>query len=166
MAVTEDDQYGELKRALCSETGTAYVVLPKTPPKFKPGLDHRNRAVDPRPQGSATQGRFCRRVAGCAALFPARRLHRNCAISPLVSISSWDYEKRSGLGGSAAWALLNGEDGVDSELNLGVGWQDPAVITETGLCVWKSGLRPTLHLKRRRRNAQWADGTPVYRQRT
>jgi hypothetical protein len=37
----------------------------------------------------------------------------------LVSLNSWDYEKRSGLGGSAAWALLNGEDGVDSELNLG-----------------------------------------------
>jgi mevalonate kinase len=66
----------------------------------------------------------------------------------LVSIGSWEYEKRSGLGGSAAWALLNGQDGVDSELNLGVGWQDPAVITETGLCVWRSGLRPTLHLKR------------------
>jgi mevalonate kinase len=72
----------------------------------------------------------------------------NCAISPLVSLKSWDYEKRSGLGGSGAWALLNGEDSVDSELKLGVGWQDPAVIQETGLCVWHSGKRPQLHLKR------------------
>lgn len=72
----------------------------------------------------------------------------NCAILPLVSLSCWEYEKRSGLGGSAAWALLNGRDGVDSEIDLGVGWQDPAVISETGLCVWRSGPRPMLHLKR------------------
>ena len=26
---------------------------------------------------------------------------------------------------------------MQSELNLGVGWQDPSVIQETGLCVWK-----------------------------
>ncbi|MGI9242365.1 MAG: adenylyltransferase/cytidyltransferase family protein, partial [Verrucomicrobiales bacterium] len=52
------------------------------------------------------------------------------------------------LGGSGAWALLNGADGVDSELDLGVGWQDPAVIRETGLCVWRSGPRPVLDLKR------------------
>jgi hypothetical protein len=72
----------------------------------------------------------------------------NCAVSPLVSLKRWEYRKRSGLGGSGAWALLNGEDGVDSELKLGVGWQDPAVIQETGLCVWLSGKRPMLHLKR------------------
>jgi len=66
----------------------------------------------------------------------------------MVSLREWDYEKRSGLGGSGAWALLNGENGVDDELALGVGWQDPAVIKETGLCVWKSGLRPELDFKR------------------
>ena len=60
----------------------------------------------------------------------------------------WGYEKRSGLGGSAAWAILNGEDGVNSEINLGVGWQDPAIIHETGLCVWHSGLNPVLYFKR------------------
>lgn len=72
----------------------------------------------------------------------------NCAIAPLVSLTTWNYEKRSGVGGSGAWALLNGDDGVTSELNLGVGWQDPAIVMETGLCVWESGLRPKLHLKR------------------
>ena len=60
----------------------------------------------------------------------------------------WEYEKRSGLGGSAAWAILNGENGVNSEINLGVGWQDPAIIQETGLCVWHSGLNPELYFKR------------------
>jgi hypothetical protein len=28
-----------------------------------------------------------------------------------------------------------------------VGWQDPAVITEGGLCVWKSGPQPVLEVK-------------------
>ena len=72
----------------------------------------------------------------------------NCAVSPLVSLRHWPYERNSGLGGSGAWALINGRDGVDSELDLGVGWQDPAVIRETGLCVWRSGQRPSLDFKR------------------
>jgi hypothetical protein len=71
----------------------------------------------------------------------------NCAISPLVSLREWPYEKQAGLGGSGAWALLNGRDGVDSEIDLGVGWQDPAVIRETGLCVWRSGPKPVLDFK-------------------
>ena len=71
----------------------------------------------------------------------------NCAISPTVSLRSWPYERNSGLGGSGAWALLNGKDGVGAELDLGVGWQDPAVIAETGLCVWRSGRRPLLEVK-------------------
>ena len=72
----------------------------------------------------------------------------NCAISPTVSLDEWPYERQAGLGGSGAWALINGHDGVSSELDLGVGWQDPAVIREGGLCVWKSGARPILSIKR------------------
>lgn len=72
----------------------------------------------------------------------------NCAISPLVSLTHWPYEKNAGLGGSAAWALLNGKNPISSELDMGVGWQDPAIILETGLCVWRSGHRPALCIKR------------------
>jgi hypothetical protein len=64
-----------------------------------------------------------------------------------VSLQDWPYERNAGLGGSGAWAVLNGRDGVTSELDLGVGWQDPAIIREGGLCVWRSGLRPELELK-------------------
>lgn len=71
----------------------------------------------------------------------------NCAISPLVSLDNWCYQKKAGLGGSGAWAILNGEDGVKSEIDLGVGWQDPAVIKETGCCVWNSGQEPSLYYK-------------------
>jgi galactokinase/mevalonate kinase-like predicted kinase len=71
----------------------------------------------------------------------------NAAISPTVSLREWPYFQNAGLGGSGAWALINGKDGVGSELDLGVGWQDPAVISETGLCVWRSGPRPDLDVK-------------------
>lgn len=147
LAVTEDDKYGPLKRALCAEVGARYVVMPKTPPQFPPI--------------STTQiVRFIRapevaplRVDFGGGWLDVPRLARegayivNCAISPTVSLRDWPYERNAGLGGSGAWALLNGKDGVGSELDLGVGWQDPAVIAETGLCVWRSGRRPELEVK-------------------
>lgn len=148
LVVTEDDQYAEVKRALCAQVGAAYQVLPKTPPKFNPistsGIVKWVKAPTEAPL----------RVDFAGGWLDVPRHARdgayivNCAISPMVSVRRWDYEKRAGLGGSGAWALLNGEDGVDSELDLGVGWQDPAVIRETGLCVWRSGSRPELDFKR------------------
>lgn len=147
LAVTEDDKYADAKRALCAQVGARYVVLPKTPPRFKPvstsSIVRHIRAPQVAPL----------RVDFAGGWLDVPRLARpgahivNCAISPLVSLHEWPYEKFSGLGGSGAWALLNGEDGVSSELDLGVGWQDPAVIRETGLCVWRSGPRPRLLLK-------------------
>lgn len=68
----------------------------------------------------------------------------NCAIEPLVSLDSWPYHLSGGLGGSGAWAILQGKNGAESEIELGVGWQDPAVIQAGGCCVWNSGPRPEL----------------------
>ena len=147
LAVTEDDKYGPLKRTLCAEVGARYVVMAKTPPQFPPI--------------STTQiVRFIRapevaplRVDFGGGWLDVPRLARrgtfivNCAISPTVSLRDWPYERNAGLGGSGAWALLNGKDGIGAELDLGVGWQDPAVIAETGLCVWRSGARPVLEVK-------------------
>ncbi|GFH11865.1 cytidyltransferase [Haematococcus lacustris] len=105
---------------------------------------------------------------------------------PLLA-SSAGLRPRPEEGGSAAYALLQGRDSVQSELDLGVGWQvgdqgqpqdrqagraqpawhchrlpppaasqaavglpptqDPAIISETGLCVWRSGQRPELDFK-------------------
>ena len=72
----------------------------------------------------------------------------NCAISPMVSLKNWPYYQGGGLGGSAAYALLMGKDSVKSELDMGVGWQDPAIIKETGLCAWQSGSLPVLEMKK------------------
>lgn len=148
LAVTEDDQYGDQKRALCQQIGAEYVILPKTPPQFTPV------STSSIVRGIRTPGEAPLRVDFGGGWLDVPRHARegafivNCAISPTVSLSRWNYEQKSGLGGSGAWALLNGHDGVESELNLGVGWQDPAIIRETGACVWRSGPRPVLHLKR------------------
>ena len=148
LAVTDDDQFADKKHALCKQYGVEYHVLPKTPPEFEPisttGIVKWIRAPRQAPL----------RVDFAGGWLDVPRFAReggfivNCAISPLVSINSWEYEKRAGLGGSGAWAILNGNDGVLSELNLGVGWQDPAIIQETGLCTWRSDRHPVLHLKR------------------
>lgn len=80
----------------------------------------------------------------------------NCAISPLVEIKDnnpdamyWEGTRDlvppgSGLGTSAAWHMLNGRDADVEESKAGCGWQDAAVIRQTGLCVWKSGTEREL----------------------
>lgn len=79
----------------------------------------------------------------------------NCAISPLVTIagdcSVMVLDKPggivphgSGLGSSAAWHILHGRDAIAEELAAGAGWQDPAILQQTGLCVWASGPTPEL----------------------
>jgi hypothetical protein len=72
----------------------------------------------------------------------------NGAFSPMVSLARWPYERPgAGLGGSAAYAILQGRDPIAAEIEIGAGWQDPAVILETGLCAWRSGPWPVLEVK-------------------
>ncbi len=71
----------------------------------------------------------------------------NCAISPMVSLAEWPYQIGGGLGGSAAWHILHGRDCKKEEAAMGAGWQDEAVVRETGLCVWLSGATPVLYWK-------------------
>lgn len=147
LAVTEDDKYAPLKRALCAEVGARYVVMPKTPPQFPPISTTQIVKFIRAPEVAPLRVDF---GGGWLDVPRHARIGAyivNCAISPTVSLREWPYERNAGLGGSGAWALLNGKDGIGSELDLGVGWQDPAVIAETGLCVWRSGPRPVLEVK-------------------
>ncbi|MDE2018772.1 MAG: adenylyltransferase/cytidyltransferase family protein [Patescibacteria group bacterium] len=146
LAVTEDDKFKDKKKDLCAQLGIEFAVLPKrnlaTPVSTTRILQH-----------LAGKERVPLRVDFAGGWLDVPRFARpgsfivNCAISPLVSSDSWPYELSGGLGGSAAHALLAIKNGVSSELNLGVGWQDPAVIEETGLCVWRSGKKPVLDFK-------------------
>lgn len=146
LAVTEDDRFEAQKRSLCAEAGSEYVRLPKTLNYEQISTSEileRVRAVKEAPV----------RIDFAGGWLDVPRFRRpdgyivNCTISPMVSLHEWRYEHCSGLGGSAAYALLKGYDGVASELKNDVGWQDPAVITETGLCVWISGELPVLEAK-------------------
>jgi cytidyltransferase-like protein len=146
LVVTEDDRYEAEKRILCAETGARYVVLPKD-------LDYEKTSTTDILNQIKAPSELPLRVDFAGGWLDVPKYARenawivNCAISPKVSLSDWPYEKSGGLGGSAAFAMLNGKDGVSEELKLGVGWQDPAVIRETGLCVWKSGQEPRLDFK-------------------
>lgn len=147
LAVTEDDKYGDLKRALCAEVGARYVVLPKTPPQFSPVSTTQIVRFIRAPEVAPLRVDFAGGWLDVPRFARAGAYVVNCAISPTVSLRDWSYQQNAGLGGSGAWALLNGKDGVSSELDLGVGWQDPAIVAETGLCVWRSGPRPNLEVK-------------------
>ena len=147
LAVTTDDQYMEEKRRFCEEQGVEFVVLEKSQPE----------------NGQVTSSQLLSRVkapihvplrvdfAGGWLDVPENAMPGeyvvNCSISPTVSLKEWLYRQGAGLGGSGGWSVLNGWDPVASELGLGVGWQDPAVIAETGACVWKSGHKPELDFK-------------------
>jgi cytidyltransferase-like protein len=146
LVVTEDDRYEVEKRILCAETGAQYIILPKD-------LDYEKTSTTDILNQIKAPSELPLRVDFAGGWLDVPKFARenawivNCAISPKVSLSDWPYEKGGGLGGSAAFAMLNGKDGVKEELKLGVGWQDPAVIRETGLCVWKSGADPLLEFK-------------------
>ena len=147
LIVTEDDKYGQVKRELCARVGATYTVLPKTPPRFEPVSTSSIVRWVQAPTEAPLRVDFAGGWLDVPRFSRAGEFVVNCAISPLVSLREWPYEKQAGLGGSGAWALLNGRDGIESEIGLGVGWQDPAVIRETGLCVWRSGHRPVLDFK-------------------
>lgn len=147
LAVTEDDKYTPLKQAMCAEVGARYLVLPKTPPQFPPISTSEIVRWIRAPQEAPLRVDFAGGWLDVPRFARPGAYIVNCAIAPTVSLRDWPYERNAGLGGSGAWALLNGREGVSAELNLGVGWQDPAVIAEWGLCVWHSGARPRLEFK-------------------
>ena len=154
LAVTEDEKHKDEKKKFCDEMGIKFVVLPK---KNKATPVSTTKIL----QGIARKEKVPLRVDFAGGWLDVPKFAKkggyivNCAISPLVSNECWPYELSGGLGGSAAKAILDFRNGVVSELKLGVGWQDPAIIEETGMCVWKSGKTPILESKF---NPSWLRG--------
>ena len=146
LAVTDEDKYDSAKKALCDEVGAEYVHLPKE-------LSYQQISTTDIFDRLNAPAEAPIRVDLAGGWLDVPRFAReggyivNCSVSPMVSLYHWPYETCSGLGGSGAFALLMAKDGVESELANNVGWQDPAVIQETGLCVWRSGERPILDFK-------------------
>lgn len=148
LAVTTDDLYKEAKQRLCEELGVEFVVLEKTAPAgFRATSSSEVVSRIKAPLHVPLRVDF----AGGWLDVPANAIPGeyvvNCSVSPTVSLKEWNYRQGAGMGGSGGWSVLNGWDPVNSELGLGVGWQDPAVIAETGACVWFSGKYPVLDFK-------------------
>jgi cytidyltransferase-like protein len=143
---TEDDRYAKEKRKFCEENDAKYVQLPKS-------LGFEQVSTTELRNKISTKVQVPLRVdfAGGWLDVPKYSIPGafivNCSITPKVSLSNWPYKQNSGLGGSGAYWQLIGKNPVQTELEMGVGWQDPAVIEETGLCVWRSGKKPVLDLK-------------------
>jgi len=146
LVVTEDDKYEEQKRALCKKVGTEYIILPKTLHYEKISTTEIVNWIKA-PKEVPLRVDFAGGWLDVPKYSDKDAYIVNCSISPLVSLKEWSYNIKSGLGGSGAYAILTGVDGVKSELDMGVGWQDPAIIQETGLCVWRSGEKPVLEVK-------------------
>lgn len=154
LAVTMDDEFEESKRRLCAETGAQYVQLPKTLTYVKVSSTSLRNYIKA-PEKVPLRVDFGGGWLDVPRFADPDSYVVNCAVTPAVSLAHWGYRLNGGLGGSAAYKILLGEDAFQSELGAGVGWQDPAVITETGLCAWVPGPRPTLKLKS---DGKWLHG--------
>jgi cytidyltransferase-like protein len=143
---TEDDKNSQLKKEFCKKYGAKYVQLPKS-------LGFEKISTTEIRQRINTPSEICMRVDFAGGWLDVPKFSKkgayvvNCAITPKVGLYDWLYEKKSGLGGSAAYSILSGNNPISTELDLGVGWQDPAIMLETGLCVWRSGHSPVLEIK-------------------
>ncbi|MDE2041139.1 MAG: adenylyltransferase/cytidyltransferase family protein [Patescibacteria group bacterium] len=158
LAVTEDDKNIEITKTVCAKYGVKLIVLPKSPPRGYSGEQVSTTKIL---STIKNVNEVPLRVDFGGGWLDVPRLAKkgayivNCTITPKVSLNDWPYEKGGGLGGSAAYSILQVRDGLKSEIQLGVGWQDPAVISETGLCVWRSGKIPVLEAKY---NPDWLAG--------
>jgi cytidyltransferase-like protein len=154
LAVTEDDKNTEVKRKLCQDLNINFVILKKDN-----NLTRTSTTNILRKAKNIVEVPLRVDFAGGWLDVPKFSMKGgyivNCTISPLVSLESWPYEQGAGLGGSAAYSILQIKNGLKSELDAGVGWQDPAIIRETGLCVWRSGNVPVLDIKI---NPDWLNG--------
>ncbi len=146
LVVTEDDENEKEKRELCDLVGTEYVKLGKKLDYDKVSTTDILKKIKS-PSQAPLRVDFAGGWLDVPKLSSSGEYIVNCSIDIFVSLNKWGVPQKAGLGGSAAWAILNGENSLESELDLGVGWQDPAIISETGLCAWRSGERPILEIK-------------------
>jgi cytidyltransferase-like protein len=149
LAVTEGDPHEKAKRLLCREAGVEYKVVG---PKLLDGYFSLSATDMVRRMSCPLQVPLRVDFAGGWLDVPCHARDGafivNCTINLMLTLKNCEQYRSAGLGGSAAYAMISGKDSLSSELGAGVGWQDPAVIAETGLCVWNSGKKPSLYLKR------------------
>lgn len=154
LVVNEDDLDTQIKSQFCHEYGIELIIIPR----IRPANPVSTTSIRAQISGHV---RIPLRVDFAGGWLDVPKFSRsegyivNCTIEPLVGLDQWHYRLGGGLGGSAAQALLRSRNAICDELATGVGWQDAAVIGETGLCVWRSGKSPVLDFKV---NPDWLSG--------
>ena len=143
----EDDKFAEYKRDFCNKNNIEFKQLEKTTLHKEVTSTSQILSFIKAPTYRPVRIDFAGGWLDCPENTREDAFIVNCTISPLVSLAEWPYQLKAGLGGSGAYALLTGRSCVETERKFGNGWQDAAVIKETGLCIWRATKDPTLVMK-------------------
>jgi hypothetical protein len=147
LAVRPDDRYESIKLPLCEELGCEYVVIDDEV-AFPELSTSRIVSFVRRPKDIPLRVDFAGGWLDVPMFAREGGFILNCSIQPTDKEQDWPLRTGTGLGAGAAWAIMQGQDALKEELEVGVGWQDPAILYETGLCLWKSGQHPELVIKK------------------
>lgn len=146
---SNDDKNEKQKKELCKSVGVEYVNINKTKPfQEKTDTISTSKIINliNRPRNIPLRVDFAGGWLDVPELSKDGAFIVNCTINKFMD-ENCEFKPGAGIGGSAAYWLYSGENTLKTELQNGVGWQDPAIILETGLCVWRSGKNPILELK-------------------
>ena len=146
---SDDDINEKLKKDFCQSIDVEYINIKKTKPfQEKDNIISTSKIINliHRPKKIPLRVDFAGGWLDVPELSRKGAFIVNCTIDRFMD-KNCDFKPGAGLGGSASYSLYTGDNPVNAELCQGVGWQDPAVILETGLCVWRSGSNPILELK-------------------
>ena len=145
---SDDDKNADIKKTLCEQIGVHYINIRKTKPFSSEQEISTSKIINlvKRPKKIPLRVDFAGGWLDVPSLSIEGAFIVNCTINKFMD-DDCEFKPGAGVGGSAAWWVYRGEDTLESEINNGVGWQDPAIVTETGLCAWRSGNLPVLELK-------------------
>jgi cytidyltransferase-like protein len=145
---SDDDENENQKRDFCESVGVKYININKTEPFQKDNQISTSKIINlvKRPKHIPLRVDFAGGWLDVPALSRIGAFIVNCTINKFMD-EDCEFEPGAGVGGSAAWWVYKGQNTLESEINNGVGWQDPAIVIETGLCAWRSGTKPILEMK-------------------
>jgi cytidyltransferase-like protein len=147
--ISSDDDFNQkLKQNICEENGIKYINILKTKPFDSDKKISTSKIINlvRRPKRIPLRVDFAGGWLDVPELSRKGAFIVNCTINKFMD-ESCEFKPGAGIGGSAAWWLYQGDNTLNKEIENGVGWQDPAIIIETGLCSWRSGQDPVLELK-------------------
>ena len=145
---SDDDENQKMKEQFCEENGIKYINIFKTKPFNSDEKISTSKIINlvKRPKKIPLRVDFAGGWLDVPELSRKNAFIVNCTINKFMD-DDCEFNPGAGVGGSAAWWLYQGDNTLNKEIENGVGWQDPAIIIETGLCAWRSGKEPILELK-------------------